>query len=70
MYKIESKEYGFKLTFSDTVTIQELESWIEESEKLFPTKSNEERYIDAGANPNWEAEGLEWIKNGKEPSIS
>ena len=33
MYKIERKNYGFKLTFGDFIKATEMEQWVKESEK-------------------------------------
>ncbi|MFH0736232.1 MAG: hypothetical protein V1773_15610 [bacterium] len=34
MYKIEKKDYGFKLTFSDFIKTEEMNIWLKESQKL------------------------------------
>lgn len=33
MYKIEKKDYGFKLTFGDLIQADEMRNWLEESQK-------------------------------------
>ena len=34
MYAIEQKEYGFKLTFGETIAADEMERWVLESEEM------------------------------------
>ncbi|MCK5124739.1 MAG: hypothetical protein KAR42_00640 [candidate division Zixibacteria bacterium] len=32
MYKIEKKDFGFKLTFGETIAVEEMEQWVKDSE--------------------------------------
>ncbi|MBN2281614.1 MAG: hypothetical protein JXQ65_13615 [Candidatus Marinimicrobia bacterium] len=34
MVKIEKKDYGYKITFSDNVSADEMKQWVEESKKI------------------------------------
>lgn len=33
MYKIERKDFGYKLTFGDIITVEEMTTWVEESKQ-------------------------------------
>ncbi len=37
MYKIEKKPYGFKLTFEDVISPDEMKKWVEDSKKALLT---------------------------------
>ena len=39
MHKIEKKSYGFKLTFGDSITADEMNEWVEESKRALVGKS-------------------------------
>ncbi len=128
MYKIEKKDYGFKLTFGETIPVDEMKRWFDESKKAlagagdgfgvfvdmrtlqpllpeaqavmrdgqalykqkgmvrsvvilanpvitlqFKRIAKEsgiyawERYIDASSVANWEAVGVAWVRDGKDP---
>lgn len=34
MYNIEKKDYGFKLIFADSIKVEEMNAWVEESKKV------------------------------------
>lgn len=40
MYKIESKNYGYKLTFSEYIKADEMKNWVEESKEKLKNSSN------------------------------
>ncbi len=128
MYKIERAAYGYKLTFGDTISLEEMGNWVEEAkqalttapasfgvmvdmrtlkpitpdaqqkmqegQKAFKERGMErsavalasalvtmqfkkiaqesgiyawERYVDAGSNANWEADGVAWVRDGVDP---
>lgn len=33
MYNIEKKDFGYKLTFADSINVDEMKAWVEESKK-------------------------------------
>lgn len=39
MYKIETKDYGYKLTFSDFIKVEEMQNWVKDSEKALAKAS-------------------------------
>jgi len=39
MYKIEKKSYGFRLTFGESIEIDEMKKWVEESKKTLAGQS-------------------------------
>jgi len=39
MYKVEQKEYGYKLTFGETIDANEMKRWFEESKKALANKT-------------------------------
>lgn len=41
MYKIEKKEYGFNLLFSDFVKADEMKQWVNDSEKVLAPSNGE-----------------------------
>lgn len=41
MYKIEKKDFGYKLTFSDTIPASEMKLWVEESKKTLVAAPHE-----------------------------
>lgn len=41
MYKIEIKDYGYKLTFADFIKAEEMQDWVKESEKALSKASKE-----------------------------
>jgi hypothetical protein len=41
MYKIEKKLYGYKLTFSDFIQADEMQLWVDESERVLKSAPNE-----------------------------
>jgi len=128
MYKIEKKDFGYKLLFSGMVSKDEMANWVKDAEKALATQSGPfgvfvdmrdlkplsndakvemengqkafkgkgmqrsvvilnsaivtmqfkkiaketgiyewERYIDASSTPDWEAKGIDWLKNGVNP---
>lgn len=41
MYRIEEEDFGYKLTFSGNINLQELESWIDQSEGFLRNRKGE-----------------------------
>ena len=39
MYKIEKKSFGYKLTFSDIIELDEIKRWVEESKKVLASQA-------------------------------
>ena len=128
MYKIDKKDFGYKLLFGGTVSKDEMANWVKDAKKALETQSGSfgvfvdmrdlkplsndakaemengqkafkekgmqrsvvilnsaivtmqfkkiaketgiydwERYIDASSTPDWEAKGIDWLKNGVNP---
>lgn len=40
MYKIDKTDYGFKLTFADTITADEMRKWVEDSKTALSSAEN------------------------------
>lgn len=50
MYKIEKTSYGYKITFSDFISAEELTKWLAESKSLLATQSSKfQNFIDMRA---------------------
>lgn len=41
MYKIEKKDYGYKLTFGDSIKASEMKTWVDDSKKELATAKKE-----------------------------
>lgn len=131
MYQIEEHDWGYRLTFGEIISADEMYRWLRESEQVLSKRSGEffvfvdmrtlvpldrgaqehmhegqklyrrsgmvrsvvilaspviaaqfrriggetgigewERYIDASADPNWEATGMAWLTHAAEPDTA
>ena len=83
MYKIEKKDYGYKLTFGDFITEEEMKKWVEESRStLASSPASFHIFVDMRTlkplppeaqaamqegQKLYKEKGINWLVNGADP---
>lgn len=66
MYKIEKKDWGYKLTFSDYIKVDEMAKWVKESEQALAGKTGKFGvFVDMRSLKPITAETQEEMKKGQ-----